>query len=142
MRLLLPLLFTSVLTACSGAKAPPPEVLAQGRKVYDMNCAACHGAKLEGQPEWRTRRADGRLPAPPHDPSGHTWHHPDRQLFEIVKHGVQRFAGPDYKSDMPAYDGVLSDDDIRAVLAYIKSTWPEDIRRQQAEIDARAARGG
>ena len=136
-------LLAPLLAACSreaaAPAAPTAQTLALGRKVYDANCAACHGAKLEGQPDWRTRRDDGRLPAPPHDPSGHTWHHPDQVLFEITKHGVQRFAGKDYASDMPAFEGRLSDDEIRAVLAWIKSTWPQDIRRKQAEIDARAA---
>ena len=130
------------LAGCSrepaGPVAPTAQTIALGKQVYDANCAACHGAKLEGQPDWRTRRDDGHLPAPPHDPSGHTWHHPDQVLFEITKHGVQRFAGKDYASDMPAFEGRLSDEEIRAVLAWIKDSWPQDIRRKQAEIDARA----
>lgn len=56
-------------------------LVADGRKLYDQACASCHGAMLEGQPNWRQRKADGRLPAPPHDPSGHTWHHPDAVLL-------------------------------------------------------------
>ena len=47
-------------------------VTALGQKVYAAQCAACHGARLEGQPNWRVRGPDGRLPAPPHDASGHT----------------------------------------------------------------------
>lgn len=117
----------------SAAQAPSIEL---GRRVYDEQCAACHGRELEGQPDWRTRRADGKLPAPPHDASGHTWHHPDAVLFEIVKHGVQRFAGANYASDMPAYEGKLSDAEIRAVIAYVKSRWPEQAREYQARIDA------
>lgn len=128
----------SALAGCGDREAAPsPQVLALGRQVYDAQCAACHGAKLEGQPDWRTRRDDGRLPAPPHDATGHTWHHPDRVLFEIVKFGVQRFAGEDYRSDMPAYEGRLSDAEIHAVLAYIRSTWPPEILARQRAIDAR-----
>jgi hypothetical protein len=48
---------------------------------------ALPGANLEGQPNWKERQANGRLPAPPHDASGHTWHHPDAQLFGITKQG-------------------------------------------------------
>ncbi|WP_410054131.1 c-type cytochrome [Cupriavidus sp. BIC8F] len=44
----------------------------RGKPVYASHCAACHGANLEGQPDWRNRRPNGRLAAPPHDPSGHT----------------------------------------------------------------------
>ena len=51
--------------------------IVQGKTVYTANCAACHGANLEGQANWRERLDNGRLPAPPHDKTGHTWHHPD-----------------------------------------------------------------
>ena len=108
--------------------------LAQGRALYDAHCAACHGINLEGQPNWQERRADGKLPAPPHDVTGHTWHHPDDILFAITKHGLAPFVPPGYVSDMLGFAGVLSDAEIRAVLAYIKSRWPEDIRRRQAAL--------
>lgn len=115
-------------------------VLALGKRVYQRECASCHGAQLEGQPDWQTRLPNGRLPAPPHDPSGHTWHHPAEQLFGIVKDGVQAYAPAGYESDMPAYAGRLSDAEIWAVLAFIKSTWPADIRGHHDEIDRRNRR--
>src|SRR5690606_36629755 len=59
-----------------------------GRALYTGHCAACHGSKLQGQPNWRERREDGRLPAPPHDETGHTWHHPDAVLFDITRNGL------------------------------------------------------
>jgi mono/diheme cytochrome c family protein len=111
------------------------ERVAQGRAVYQQHCASCHGAKLEGQAEWRTRLPSGRMPAPPHDASGHTWHHPGDVLFGIVKEGVQKFAPAGYQSDMPAYAGVLSDAQIVAVLSYIKSTWPDEVRRRHDELE-------
>ena len=43
-------------------------VVAQGQKIYAAECAACHGANLEGQPNWQQRLANGRLPAPPAGP--------------------------------------------------------------------------
>ena len=81
--------------------------------------------KLEGQPNWRSRLPNGRLPAPPHDETGHTWHHPDAVLFGDHKYGLVpgNSAPPDYESDMPTFSDVLSDDEIWAVLAYIKSHW-------------------
>ncbi|MBC7906970.1 MAG: cytochrome c [Rhodospirillaceae bacterium] len=106
-----------------------------GAKVYAAHCAECHGANLEGEPAWQTRKPNGELPAPPQDASGHTWHHPDAQLFAITKHGMARFAPPDYKTAMPAFIGKLSDHEIRAVIAYIKSTWPEDIRKRQDSLN-------
>jgi mono/diheme cytochrome c family protein len=121
--------------------APPRGKLEEGRQVYLAHCAACHGAELEGEPNWRRRRADGTLPAPPHDANGHTWHHADAQLFEITKFGTAALIGGDYKSNMGGYEGVLSDAEIRAVLDFIKSRWPPEIRARQAEITARAGKG-
>ena len=115
-------------------------VVALGERVYAENCAACHGAALEGQPDWRTRGSDGLMPAPPHDPSGHTWHHDDAMLFALTKHGLAGVMGADAPdSAMPAYDGVLSDEEILAVLSFIKSTWPADVRAAHDDINDRAA---
>ena len=77
------------------------------------------------------RNARGRLPAPPHDESGHTWHHDDVVLFEVTKYGLAKHAPAGYQSDMPAFGDRLSDDEIVAVLAYIKSRWPQDIHRKR-----------
>ena len=113
-----------------------PQQVARGNPVYAKYCAACHGANLEGQPKWQEKLPTGRMPAPPHDASGHTWHHPDGVLFGITKNGLVpgKYAPPKYESDMPAFGGQLSDEDIWAVLAYIKSAWPEAARRWQADV--------
>jgi len=98
--------------------------------VYAQNCASCHGAKLEGQPDWKRR-----LPAPPHDDSGHTWHHADNVLVAIVKNGlVPPYATPGYESDTPAFGGKLSDEEIWAVLAYVKSHWSREVLSIRAEM--------
>lgn len=99
-----------------------------GKIIYQAECAACHGADLQGEPNWQQRKPDGKLPAPPHDATGHTWHHAERHLFEITKYGLQKFAGANYQTDMPAYGTKLTDAEIIAVLSYIKSTWPAEIR--------------
>ena len=107
----------------------------RGRAVYANHCASCHGAQLRGQPDWRIRLPNGRIPAPPHDESGHTWHHPDEVLFGITKHGlVPPYAPKSYESDMPAFGGVLSDPDIRAVLAFIESRWPPEVVKLRNEM--------
>ncbi|OED39694.1 hypothetical protein AB833_13810 [Chromatiales bacterium (ex Bugula neritina AB1)] len=107
-------------------------VVARGEEVYNLHCATCHGAMLEGQPDWRQRDAEGYLPAPPHDETGHTWHHRDDLLFEITKYGASVvIRDENYKTRMPAYKGVIVDTDIVAVLSYIKSRWPEQEREYQ-----------
>lgn len=114
-----------------------PQLVEMGARIYAQNCAACHGAKGEGQPNWRDHGPGGLLPAPPHDASGHTWHHPDEQLFAITKYGLAKLIGqPDYRTAMPVYDGVLSDDEIVAVLSWIKTQWPAKVRQQHDEINA------
>ena len=99
-----------------------------GRALYAHHCASCHGAQLEGQPEWQTPKPDGRMPAPPHDKTGHTWHHSDAELFLMTKQGMSAIV-PGYASDMPAFAGILTDEEIFAVLAFIKRTWPEEERK-------------
>ncbi len=107
----------------------------RGQAVYANHCASCHGAQLQGQPDWRTRLPNRRMPAPPHDESGHTWHHPAAVLFGITKHGlVPPYAPKGYESDMPAFGGVLSDSDIRAVLAFIESRWSSEVVKWRNEM--------
>lgn len=110
--------------------------IAEGRALYTQYCAACHGAELEGQPDWRTPGEDGRLPAPPHDASGHTWHHSDSLLFDYTKFGgaaVLARQGVTFDSGMPGFGDQLSDRQIENILDYIRSTWPDRIRQVQAE---------
>lgn len=117
------------------ANRDDPAKLALGATVYAQHCAACHGVKLEGQPEWRKRLPNGRMPAPPHDDSGHTWHHPDEVLFGITKRGlVPPYAPRDYPSDMPAFGAKLSDEQIWAVLAYIKTHWTNEVLAVRVEM--------
>ncbi|MDX0973336.1 c-type cytochrome [Sinorhizobium medicae] len=111
--------------------------IALGKALYAKHCAACHGVGLEGHRDWKSPLPSGRMPAPPHDASGHTWHHADGVLFRITREGPAAVVGGDYQSDMPGFGNIMSDDEIRAVLAFIKSTWPERERKYQAEMSGR-----
>lgn len=113
------------------------KLIARGAAIYVKECASCHGKNLEGQPDWRTRLPDGRMPAPPHDETGHTWHHPDALLFKLTKLGTAALVGGDHKSDMPGFADKLSDAEIVAVLSYIKSTWPTEIRQRHDAMNRR-----
>lgn len=114
--------------------AGPAVAQEDGRALYLRQCASCHGAQLEGQPDWRSPRPDGTWPAPPHSVEGHTWHHPDAMLLDYVRRGGQAVLddmGVDFASGMPGFEAVMTDAEIEAVLDYIKSTWPEDVRAAQ-----------
>jgi mono/diheme cytochrome c family protein len=113
------------------------EIITLGRHLYVEHCAVCHGENREGQPNWQERLPRGRMPAPPHDETGHTWHHSDDQLFRITREGVSAIVGGNYESDMPGFGNLLTDDEIRAVLDYIKSSWPVRERVYQAQTTER-----
>ena len=134
------------LIACGvddASRADPKNArqVAAGKTIYDRNCASCHGIDLEGQPDWKSRKPNGRMPAPPHDDSGHTWHHSDDILFGITKVGVAPpYAPSGYQSDMPAFGGTLTDAEIWRVLAYIKSRWSPRMREAQSQIEQQRSR--
>lgn len=110
--------------------------LARGEAIYAEACASCHGADLEGAPDWRSAGPGGRLPAPPHDASGHTWHHPDRILLDITTRGSAAVVGGGYDSDMPGFGDAYSAGEIRDVLEWIKTQWPEREQAFQARVTA------
>ena len=131
-----------------GQAAGASDDLAQGAALYAEHCASCHGKNLEGAPDWRRQGEDGLYPAPPHDATGHTWHHGDQLLFDYTKLGgegaLAALGITDFESGMPGFAEVLTDNEIHDVLAFIKSTWPEQLRlhqedmtRQEAESQAR-----
>lgn len=128
-------LLSLTIFGCGEKQRGDPYALMEGESVYRAECASCHGTKREGQPDWRTRRPDGKLPAPPHDESGHTWHHPKEQLVSIIKFGMVPPNAPQgYPSDMPAFAGKLTDRQIENVLAWIESQWPAEVMTRRAEM--------
>lgn len=121
----------------NGVTVPPvpdldPQQVAQGEVLYNQYCAECHGANLEGEPNWQSARPDGSFPAPPHDDSGHTWHHPDDYLMDVITRG-----GPAvYNGTMPGFGSQLSASEIEMILDYIKSDWGQEAREFQWWISA------
>jgi len=109
-----------------------PERVAQGATVYAQECATCHGANLEGASDWKQPLPDGSFPPPPHDSSGHTWHHADSLLLAIMADG----GNPAFNSKMPAFREKLDESERRAVLEFIKSKWGEQEREFQWWITA------
>ena len=112
-------------------------IIENGKQIYSKNCASCHGINLEGQKNWMSRLPDGLMPAPPHDETGHTWHHSDRFLFMVTKYGIEELILEKYLNNMPVYKDILSDDEIIAVLSYIKSMWPSKIKIIHDQINDR-----
>jgi mono/diheme cytochrome c family protein len=135
--------FLSELAGTPASEVQPlPELdageIALGQELYEIHCASCHGLELKGEANWQVQNEDGSFRAPPHDASGHTWHHSDDLLLQTMRLGGARL--PDNivgTSRMPAFEEVLDEQQMTAVITYIKSTWPEDIRLIQWEQTAR-----
>lgn len=116
-----------------------PAKVAAGAVIYADYCASCHGANLEGQPNWREALPEGGMPAPPHSDDGHTWHHEDQVLFDYTKLGGQALLGPSVKSNMPGFGDQLSDAEIWAALSFIKSNWSERVQSLHDQRNAAVA---
>lgn len=109
----------------SGGAGPDPETIALGGRLYATNCAACHGAAAEGEDPLRPGGGyaeDGTPLAPALNGRGHTWHHPPSHLFMVIKDGSAMEGSP-----MAGWMGKMTDDEIRAVMAWFRSLWPEDV---------------
>jgi len=118
------------ITGCASDTAKVPEaVFERGGELYRASCASCHGADLNGAPDWRTPNEDGSYPPPPHDSSGHTWHHPNRVLVEIIRDGSDL-----PQSRMPAFGAQLTDEDIEAIIEFIKTSWGPQERAYQNQV--------
>ena len=111
---------TPAQTITVNAQPVSTEQIALGKQVYNANCATCHGINAEGQPNWKIPDENGVFPAPPHNSEGHTWHHADDLLLEIITDGGGTFSPT---SGMPGYKDVLTEEEMVTVLAYIKTFW-------------------
>lgn len=108
----------------------------RGAELYEIHCFSCHGGDSGGQ----------MMDMPPrHNANGHTWHHPDCQLTDIVLNGsgemgqmMRQMMGGEDLPPMPTFKGQLSEEEVAAILAYIKTWWTEEQRQLQAEVTQEA----
>lgn len=109
-----------------------PAVTAAGRMLYAAYCAGCHG-----MPDGSSAATNVSGKAPPlHDETGHTWQHPDYALFQLVRDGVAvANCVPVDPELMPKFKGIVSDSELVAILSYIKSTWPDAIRKDHDQVN-------
>jgi len=108
----------------------------RGAKVFQANCATCHGDGGQGHPTWQKPGPDGKYPAPPLNGTGHAWHHPTAVLKQVIKQGTLSRGG-----SMPAWGDKLSDEEIDAAIEWFKSKWPDELYAAWARMDAAAGKG-
>lgn len=116
----------------TGKRVIDTALVKQGNTIYQKYCSSCHGAHAEGDPNWRTPGPDGKYPPPPLNGTGHAWHHPTPVLEEIIKHGTAP------QGNMPAWEGKLTDQEIKAVVAWFQSLWPDEVYAAWRDIDRRS----
>ncbi len=88
--------------------------IANGRKAFGSYCMVCHG--LDGQ-NTGVPFADRMAPPVPSLASGSVQKYTDGQLHSIIQNGI-------YPSGMPAAKGILNDDEIWAIVTYIRHLPP------------------
>lgn len=119
-----------------GTPIPPVPTLdasqvARGKQIYQAQCARCHGENGVGDPNWKVPDKDLIFPPPPHNDAGHSWHHPDRVLFEAIRDGLRDPLKPNSELRMPPFGGVLSEAEMRSLIEYFKSLWNSEHREFQ-----------
>lgn len=108
--------------------------ITQGQAIYTQYCAACHGVDGQGQFPNAPLEPDatGRIGAPPHNETGHSWHHSDVLLIRYVTEGG--FSDPTRFYTMPPFGDILTDEQILFVIAYIKTMWTDEQRASQRQL--------
>ena len=108
-------------------------MIARGKIIYESNCVSCHQVNLVGAENWKGLDEDGHRKAPPLNGTGHTWHHDDASLHNIIKYGLAKIV-KNYDGKMLGFEDNLKDKDIDSVLSYMKSFWPDDVYQQQINL--------
>ncbi len=99
----------NVASPVSQTPASAPDVMAQGRKLYIDNCAACH--KEDGRGGKIT--IDGNSIDPEDLTTEKIKAFPDDKMYSYVYNGIE-------DEGMPAFKDKLSEAEIREVVRYIR----------------------
>ncbi len=116
----------------------PPDPIVLGKRVFTVNCVTCHQATGQGVPNAFPPLAGSEWVL------GNDWHG-DNHLVRILLHGLQgpvQVKGNTYNGAMPAWN-MLKDEEIAAVLTYVRNEWgnsaPPITAEQVAKIRAETA---
>ena len=108
-------------------------MIARGKIIYENICVSCHQVNQVGVENWKGLDEDGHRKAPPLNGTGHTWHHDDATLHNIIKYGLTKLV-KNYEGKMIGFGDKINDKQIDSVLSYIKSHWEDEIYERQISI--------
>jgi mono/diheme cytochrome c family protein len=95
-----------------------PESIAVGKRLYDVNCAACHGNAAQGAVKAGITLSilEEQQGKQPPDLTDDQWDHgsSDGEIFAVIKRGLP-------PSMMAGFDGRVPDDDIWNIVNYVRS---------------------
>ena len=107
--------------------------ITRGGKLFQENCAKCHGKQAQGAPDWQKMDANGKFPPPPLNGTAHAWHHPRAVLVDTIIKGTVKQGG-----NMPAWKDRLSEEQINDIIAWFQSKWSDEIYSAWYEMDQRS----
>ncbi len=108
-----------------------------GKKLFEGTCAQCHQPHGLGQEGLAPPLVDSEWVLGP-----------DRVLARIAlqgAHGQINVKGRNYSMDMPAFGGTFNDEQLAAILTYIRRSWehtaspvePETVKKVRTETSKR-----
>jgi mono/diheme cytochrome c family protein len=126
------------LVACSRQDASPPATqtsslepgaalasLERGARLFQENCALCHGPEGQGHPDWQT---PGVVAAPPLNGTGNEWKRSRAEMIAIVQTGAKRNG----VAVMPGWKDRLTDAEIADIVSWFQALWsPEAYAKWQ-----------
>lgn len=94
--------------------------VARGARLYQENCAQCHGPQAQGHPDWQRARQAGFAAAPPLNGTGTDIKLTQSAMVSVIRKGA-RHKGV---MVMPAWRGRVSDDQILDIISWYQALWP------------------
>jgi len=103
-----------------------PGRIARGAKIFEENCAQCHGPQAQGHPDWQTPSDGTFAAAPPLDGSGNEHKRTRSELLNVIRNGARKNG----LEVMPAWQRRLSNQEMEDVVTWFQSLWPPEVYKE------------
>ena len=138
------LLAGAALGSCNKKETPKPvsadkatgparevtmETMLSGARLYQENCAQCHGPEAQGHPDWQNPAVTA---APPLNGTGNAWKRSRSELVAIIQNGIVRQGEP----VMPSWKGRVDGKDLDDLVTWFTALWPNDVYERWQAVNA------